>query len=617
MKVSAPHALSIAALLLALLGALEFGVLHLLAPLENRLLDSFQRQAAAGLSPDPQIVLVDIDDASLARMQARAGRWPWPREIHAELVRALQAQKPRAIVFDILFSEGDTHGKESDRRFREAVRGLDNVFFPMVRLTEREASNPVRLADLESVLALRAAPGADREARAALLLPEVLDDEHWQRAGLINFADPDGDGVGRRYWVAMDVRGWRIPSLPTRVAEHLGATLPDLPSIRLHYRGEPGAFRHVSYVDALDEKAAGADLFREKIVIVGASATSMSDLRVTPLSNTHAGMEILATALDNLKNARWMRETPGELPPLLSLALLGAVWALLRRRRNALETGIGLAVASALLLGASRWAMSERLILPVLAPLLFAWALYLYGATVEYLRERKTRLAAVAMFSRFLNANVVKQIVEQGETIESLSGKTRDVTLLFSDIRGFTTLSESTSPQEVVNLLNRYFSRQVGVVFRNQGTLDKFIGDCIMAMWGAPLDDPQHARHAVETALEMERVLLEFKAELGERGKAFDVGIGIHSGPAVVGFIGAEQKLEYTAIGDTVNTASRIEGLTKEAGCRIAISREAMEACLGGADPASFAFDFVPRGSYKAKGRAQPIELFEPRRKSS
>jgi adenylate cyclase len=115
----------------------------------------------------------------------------------------------------------------------------------------------------------------------------------------------------------------------------------------------------------------------------------------------------------------------------------------------------------------------------------------------------------------------------------------------------------------------------------------------------------------------MERVLLDFRAQLGERGKTFDVGIGIHSGPAVVGFIGAEQKLEYTAIGDTVNTASRIEGLTKEAGCRIAISREAMEACTKSTDPAALPFDFIPRGSYKAKGRAQPIELFEPRRKSS
>jgi adenylate cyclase len=327
-------------------------------------------------------------------------------------------------------------------------------------------------------------------------------------------------------------------------------------------------------------------------------------------------MEILATALDNLKNSRWMREAPAAWPPLLALVLLAAVWLSFRSRRNAFEIGIGLIAVTAILLGASRYAMGERLVLPVLAPLLFAWALYLFGATVEYVRERRTRLAAVAMFSRFLNPNVVRQIVEQGETIESLSGKTREVTLLFSDIRGFTTLSESTQPQEVVNLLNRYFSRQVGVVFRNHGTLDKFIGDCIMAMWGAPLDDPQHARHAIETALEMEQVLLDFRAGLGA-SDSFDVGIGIHSGPAVVGFIGAEQKLEYTAIGDTVNTASRIEGLTKEAGCRIAVSREAMEACVKGADRAALPFDFVRRGSYKAKGRAQPIELFEPRRKST
>jgi len=568
-------------------------------------------QVAASAGCD--VVLVDIDDASLARLQARAGRFPWPREIHAELVRALRAHMPRAIVFDILFSEGDTHGKESDRAFREAVQDLDNVFFPMV-LDEGKGFNPVPLADLENVLALRAGPDADRGARAALLLPEVLDDVHWKRAGLINFAE-DSDGVGRRYLVKRDVKGWRIPSLPARVAEHLGATLPDVQSIRLHFRGEPGAFRHLSYADVLAGKF-DAETIRDRIVIVGASATALTDLRVTPLSNTQAGMEILATALDNLKNARWMREAPDFAPLLLALALLAAVWTSLRLRRNALETGIGLAVASALLLGGSRWAMSERLVVPVLAPIIFAWALYLYGATIEYLRERRSRLAAVAMFSRFLNPNVVRQIVEQGETIESLSGKTRDVTLLFSDIRGFTTLSEVTSPQEVVALLNRYFSRQVGVVFRHGGTLDKFIGDCIMAMWGAPLDDPQHARHAVECALEMERVLLAFKAELGESGRTFDVGIGIHSGSAVVGFIGAEQKLDYTAIGDTVNTASRIEGLTKEAACRIAISREAMEACLGGADPATFPFDFVPRGSYKAKGRAQPIELFEPRTRS-
>ena len=206
--------------------------------------------------------------------------------------------------------------------------------------------------------------------------------------------------------------------------------------------------------------------------------------------------------------------------------------------------------------------------------------------------------------------DVVRQIVDQGETIESLSGKTRQISILFSDIRGFTTLSETRPPQEIVALLNRYFSRQVGVVFRHGGTLDKFIGDCIMAFWGAPLEDPRHAEHAVAAALEMEQVLLAFQKELGEAGRDFDVGIGIHTGPAVVGFIGAEQKLDYTAIGDSVNLASRIEGLTKDARSRILVSRETMAACDN-------AFAFSSRGSYKVKGRTQEVELFEPKVESA
>jgi adenylate cyclase len=237
---------------------------------------------------------------------------------------------------------------------------------------------------------------------------------------------------------------------------------------------------------------------------------------------------------------------------------------------------------------------------------LFAWALYLFGAMLAYLREKRTREQAVRLFSRFLNPDVVRQIVDQGETIESLSGRTRQISILFSDIRGFTTLSETRPPQEIVALLNRYFSKQVGVVFRHGGTLDKFIGDCIMAFWGAPLEDPRHAEHAVAAALEMEQVLLVFKKELGEAGGDFDVGIGIHTGSAVVGFIGAEQKLDYTAIGDSVNLASRIEGLTKDAHSRILVSRETMAACHN-------AFAFSSRGSYKVKGRTQEVELFEPR----
>ncbi|MBU4046285.1 MAG: adenylate/guanylate cyclase domain-containing protein, partial [Gammaproteobacteria bacterium] len=209
------------------------------------------------------------------------------------------------------------------------------------------------------------------------------------------------------------------------------------------------------------------------------------------------------------------------------------------------------------------------------------------------------------LFSRFVNPHVVQELVAHGGL--SRQGESRQITILFSDIRGFTTLSEKRTPEQVVELLNRYFSLQVEVVFRHGGSLDKFIGDCIMAFWGAPLDDPDHAKHAVEAALEMGEVLQKFKKELGEEDATFDVGIGIHSGPAVVGLIGSEQRREYTAIGDTVNLGSRIEGLTKGVS-RILVSRETMQAC-------GDAFEFQSFGSFKVKGREQEVELFAPSRK--
>ena len=148
------------------------------------------------------------------------------------------------------------------------------------------------------------------------------------------------------------------------------------------------------------------------------------------------------------------------------------------------------------------------------------------------------------------------------------------MTLLFSDIRGFTTLSETRTPEEVIALLNRYFSLQVDVVFKHGGSLDKFIGDCIMAIWGAPLDDAEHAQRAVACALDMADTLLAFRRALGAEDSGFDVGIGVHSGPAVVGLMGSQKRLEYTAIGDTVNLASRIEGLTKDAKRRVLVSKD-------------------------------------------
>jgi adenylate cyclase len=299
-----------------------------------------------------------------------------------------------------------------------------------------------------------------------------------------------------------------------------------------------------------------------------------------------------------------MRYAPPWVPAAIGAGLLLLVYLAFRKGVDARATGAALAVVTALLLAGQYLLVGGLVLLPILTPLAAAWTFYAAAGLAEYLRERRARQEAVSMFSRFVNPHVVAQLLDRG-----IETSRRDVTLLFSDIRGFTTLSETRSPEEVVALINRYFSLQVDVVWRNGGTLDKYIGDCIMAMWGAPLDDANHARNAVACALDMADTLKVFKRELGAEHLEFDVGIGLHSGPAVVGLIGSEKRREYTAIGDTVNLASRIEGLTKDAQRRILVSRETMALCAG-------AFDFVSCGTFPVKGRAQPVELFEPRRKT-
>jgi adenylate cyclase len=589
------------ALAVAALAAVEIFHLRLM---HHLLLDAMVRAQAARLAPDPEVVLVDIDEKSLAVMEKEAGRWPWPRVVHAELLEGLAAQKPRAIVFDLMFTEQDRFRPRDDAALADAVRRHPNTYFPLLRLPAAGDAKGVRLAELGAIGAVRG-KGADPEARVALVPPLVLPPETW-RTGLITFA-ADADGVGRRYLLREVVGGWQIPSLPARVALDLGYPVPDADDLVLAWRGAANAFPRVSYSDLYEDfgrakRQRPAEEFAGKIVLIGTAATGLQDLRVTPLSSVHPGAEILGTAIENLKNQRFMRVASPWWSMGLVVLLLGAVLVFFRKGLDARIIGAGLAAITGLLLYSMWWHAGRLLLLPFAAPLAAAWLFYAAGAFAEYLRERRTRLEAVAMFSRFVNPHVVSLLLDQG-----VQTARREVTLLFSDIRGFTTLSETRSPEQVVELINRYFSLQVDVIWRHGGTLDKYIGDCIMAMWGAPLDDAAHARRAVACALDMADTLQDFKRELGAEDLDFDVGIGLHSGPAVVGLIGS-RKREYTAIGDTVNLASRIEGLTKDAKRRILVSKDTAQLC-------GDAFEFVSCGTFPVKGRAQPVELFEPRRK--
>ena len=397
--------------------------------------------------------------------------------------------------------------------------------------------------------------------------------------------------------------------MPARIANDLGYRLPDGESLLLRWSLP---HRHVSYIELYEEfnsekKKRNPAEFAGKIVIVGMAATGMLDQHPTPLSESYAGPEILATAIDNLKNGNWLRATPAAVPVAVGLVLMTLVYLARRQGMHTVTVGVLLLCAIVVLLVASFVAAGQRLLLPLLSPVVLAAVFYFVCALQAYLQERQDRLRTLDFFTRFVNPHVVHDLLKRGGFPEK--GEGRDITILFSDIRGFTTLSETRTPEEIVSLLNRYFERQVEVIFRHGGCLDKFIGDAIMAFWGAPLDDKDHAKQAVLAALEMGEALEQFKAELKELGKGFDIGIGLNSGPAVVGLLGSENKREYTAIGDTVNVASRIEGLTKGV-ARILVSEETRNRCA--AD-----FDFEDRGSYKVKGREKDVRLFEPRRRTS
>jgi len=365
------HVIALVTLLLIMLNSLWLDMFH---TLDNRLSDFFVRQVAQKLSPDPDIVIVDIDEASLAAMQDTAGSWPWPRAVHAELLQGIARQQPRAIVFDILFSEPDRYRPESDQFFNEVLHDLHNVYFPMLQLEGNQA-NGVPLAEVARIIAIPRSASADPEARVILLPPQAVAPESW-RVGLINFRE-DQDGIARRYDLYRDLSGWKLDSLPARVMRDLGYTIPQQPDISLNWRGDAGTFKHISYSELYADQSRqqpqrDAHELTGKIVIIGSTATGLHDIRATPVSSLYPGVAILATALDNLKNRRYLHAAPAYSAPLIAMLLIVMQWPLfVRRSLDAFRIGGALLLLSLALLAAQYFAMTRLYSVALLTPLLF------------------------------------------------------------------------------------------------------------------------------------------------------------------------------------------------------------------------------------------------------
>lgn len=316
------------AALFSVLAVLDATVLHKTAEMRQAAFDTMVRYRLIVPEPDPDIVIVDIDEASLAAMSQDYGRWPWPRQVLGEFLENIEKQQPQAVVFDILFSDADVYNPDSDAYFDSAIAVTDNTYFPMLRLDpSADALSQIKPSMIPGVTPLPEME-QDQNATVAMVLPHFQSALDGGRLGLHNIY-PDSDGVARRYSVYREDYGWRLPTLPSRIAQDMGWPQPDAQQVLLNWRGKPFTYRHVSFSDvfadmASKEKKRPQDEFKGKIVIIGSTAPSLFDIKATPMDRMFPGVEILATAIDNFKHGDALRYPEGRVWYLLITLVI--VW---------------------------------------------------------------------------------------------------------------------------------------------------------------------------------------------------------------------------------------------------------------------------------------------------
>ena len=602
-------------------------------------------------SPSAIPVLVDIDEKSLARH----GQWPWPRYRLAALVDRLGQAGVAAVGLDILLAEAD---RTSPVLMRDRLRldfGLDVRFQGLPpEIEDNDAifahvldQNPVVLGCYFRFDADIGTPGADvpgpaiaelshpGDRSAVEALPAArsvsLPLPAFVRKAPVAFfnASPDQDGLVRRVPLLLSAAGSVHASLALRtlmLAEGADTLVlhdgPDGPeridrgphaipispdgTMPVLFRGGAGTYPTFSAMDILDG-AVPAERLRGRIVFIGSSATGLRDIRATPLDPHYPGMETHAAVVDAIISKRFLT-IPAWTPGAQTLAILlsGVLGTLAFGRASArVYTPLAVAMTWGGWIGGLTL-FRHGLFLSPLYPLLTMLGTGVVLLGLRFWQEERQKRAIHKAFSRYVAPEIVGRIVDSGRADIALAGEERVISVLFSDIRGFTSLSERLAPEQVVALLNRYFTPMTSIVRDDQGTLDKFIGDALMAFWNAPLDVPDHAVRAVRAAGRMRQALDRLNAELRrEHGFTLSIGIGIHTGRAFVGNMGTSELLSYTAIGDNVNLASRLEGLCPVYGVPAVVSEDTRALCPK--DQAWQALDRV-----RVKGKAQPVRILTP-----
>jgi len=596
---------------------------------ENLLVDyRFKaRNLIAPLAVPDQVVVVAIDDRSLAVH----GRWPWTRTRIAELVDRVNAAQPRVVAVDLFFSESES--PEADARLAAALaRNREHTATALVFETRAGGSFSGEVPDIlvDQAIGRVRQPGLLRplEASNALLPPEPL-----ASALVFGHANylPDRNGklraeylylrYGGEYFPALSLQAARLfLGLPTEKTAIDGVFGVDLGgrlipadvhgALYINYYGA-GRFTRVSATDVLDGTAS-AETLRGKLVFIGTTAVATYDMIATPFAANVPGVEKNATVAANILTGDFLHDASRALDALIVL-LVGAVLFLLLRRRAAAPAFVALFGFTLLLLATNLAFFSRGLRLNLAYPL---GLVVVQGVGIigqRFLAEERKSREMRRMFSSYVTERVVTQLIAN-PGMAHLGGHRQLATILFSDIRGFTTFSERHRPEEVVAILNEYLGAMTDVVFRWEGTLDKFIGDAVMVFWGAPLPQEDQAERSLRCALHMLGRLDALNARFAARGgPQLEIGIGINTGEVIVGNIGADgKKMDYTVIGDHVNLASRVESLTKKYGSRILITENTLARVLGLVERNAFGHVAVREVELvTVKGKETPIRLYD------
>jgi adenylate cyclase len=533
--------------------------------------------------PTLPIVIVTIDESTFAEMDEQ---WPFARARHAELLMHLAEGKPRLIGVDLIFESPSSRGPKDDEALAEAVAFAGNVVLGAAYTTDTQ-------------------PGIKREIFVSPL-PAIR--EGAAAEAPVNM-DADPDGYVRR--VPLEIVPLE-PSLKPRLGFDATlhrllakggvpvAPLPRMSSALINFRGGRKTYQWIPYYQVVRGEIPPS-FWAGKIVLIGPTSEILHDQFPTPFARggDMPGVEIHANALETLVRGNPIREVPRPVSTALAVVagLLGSILVVRLRALRALLAAAGL--WAVLTLAAYAGFVVADVWMRGMAGTL---ALVLgYGATVieHFVREQRER----RRLSHFFSPAVVKEVVRQKEE-GSLTTARRLVTVLFSDIRGFTTLSEQLQPEQVEEMLREYLTEMTEIVFRNGGAVDKYIGDCVMALYNVPFEDPEHAVKAVRTGLEFQERTLAVSRRWEEKlGIAIRNGVGINTGEAVVGTLGSKQLLQYTAIGDTINLGARLESITKEYKSNIIISESTYELVKG---------KFVTKelGEVTVKGKTQPVKIY-------